>query len=219
MQERPRLGRTIERVGLILGALLVIYFRPFAHLFGGVDAQERMYGAWLEVAIFCAAWALAKTIYLFGFRRNEQRLEMAAIKEEVRSGRMKRMPLLTRAALLIGMLALLGLGSRATEPYRSQILHFAVPLFLILAGIELDHILRPGNSELPYPKDELVMFFRARMLTAGYVTAILALAGIYVVSLLSLQYIAYLLPVGITLSLLVPAYLYCRLDRSAGVNE
>jgi len=57
------------------------------------------------------------------------------------------------------------------------------------------------------------MFFRARMLKAGYVTAIAALVGLYLTSLFATQYVGLLLPIVLTVSLLVPAVIYHRLDR------
>ena len=215
-RRRPRKRWGLSNALFLVAVVLVVYFQPFAHLFAGLAAYERIHGEWLEVAILAAAWALAQTIYLFGFRRDQRRAEMAALREDILSGRMKRLSLLPRGALLIGTLALVSLGVYAPEPYGWQILSVAAPLFLLLAAAELGRILHPGDSVLPDPHDELLMFFRGRMLTAGYVTAILALAGIYIVSLFSVRYIAYLLPAGITLSLLVPAWLYYRLDRRAG---
>jgi hypothetical protein len=81
--------------------------------------------------------------------------------------------------------------------------------------LELSTVLRPGDSVLPDPRDELLLFCRARMLKAGYVTAIVALAGLYLTSLFASQYIGLLIPIVLTVSLLVPALVYRRFDQQA----
>jgi hypothetical protein len=53
------------------------------------------------------------------------------------------------------------------------------------------------------------------MLKAGYVTAIVALAGLYLTSLFASQYIGLLIPIVLTVSLLVPALVYRRFDQQA----
>ena len=63
--------------------------------------------------------------------------------------------------------------------------------------------------------DELLLFFRARMLKVGYVTTILALTALYVASVFASPYIGLLVPIALTISLLVPAFVYRRLDRQA----
>lgn len=57
------------------------------------------------------------------------------------------------------------------------------------------------------------MFFRARMLKAGPVTATAALVGLYLTSGFATQYVGFLLPIVLTVSLLVPVLVYHRLDR------
>jgi hypothetical protein len=53
------------------------------------------------------------------------------------------------------------------------------------------------------------------MLKVGYVTAILALTALYVASLFASPYVGLLVPIALTISLLVPAFVYRRLDRQA----
>jgi O-antigen ligase len=71
----------------------------------------------------------------------------------------------------------------------------------------------------PDPHDELLKFFKARTLQVGYSTAIFALAALYIVSLSGSRYVAILLPLALAISLLVPAFVYRRLDRRAGADE
>ena len=90
-----------------------------------------------------------------------------------------------------------------------------MPLFLLFAAVELNCIIYPGETLHPDLHDELLLFFRAQMLKVGYVTAILALTALYVASLFTSPYVGLLLPIALTISLLVPAFVYRRLDRQA----
>jgi len=69
------------------------------------------------------------------------------------------------------------------------------------------------------PHDELLNFFKARMLQAGYTTAMLSVSALFLVSLFTPKYVGVLLPVVLTISLLAPAIVYVRLDRQAGTDE
>jgi hypothetical protein len=198
----------------IAALLLVTYFKPFAYLLG-LQAFERRHGDWPEILILCAVLIVSEAIYLWGFRRPEQLAELAAVKEDLRKGRLKRVPLAARCAFLLATLGLVCIGWYAPEPHGPKILAVAVPLFLLFAVLELSTVLRPGDSLLPDPRDELLMFFRARMLKAGYVTAVAALVVLYLTSLFATQYVGLLLPIVLTVSLLVPALVYRRLDRRA----
>jgi hypothetical protein len=199
---------------VLTASLLVTYFKPFAYLFG-LQAFERRHGDRVELWILFAVLIVSKAIYLWGFRRSEQLAELAAVKEDVRQGRLKRMPLAARCVFLLGTLGLVCIGWYAPEPHSTKILALAVPLFLLFAVLELSTVLRPGDSVLPDPRDELLLFCRARMLKAGYVTAIVALAGLYLTSLFASQYIGLLIPIVLTVSLLVPALVYRRFDQQA----
>jgi hypothetical protein len=125
------------------------------------------------------------------------------------------MSLAARWAFLLASLGLVCIGWYVPEPHSTKILAFTVPLFVLLATMELSTVLSPGDVVLPNPRDELLMFFRARMLKAGYVTAIAALVGIYLTSLFATQYVGLLIPIALTVSLLVPGLVYYRLDRQA----
>ena len=192
-------------------------YRPSAHLFGFVAFEER-YDASIEVVLFCLVELALRATYLLLFRACRL-AEYEATKAQLRQGQLKRMPFAVRAAFLLCMLALVSLGWYAHEPYGSRILAVAVPLFLLFAAAEFGAILQPGDSLLPDPHDELLQFFRTRMLQTGYVTAILALIGLYLLSLWGPRYLGLLLPFVLTLSLLTPAFMYNRLNRQAGPDE
>jgi hypothetical protein len=194
--------------------VLVVYYRPFANLLG-IEAFEVHHGVWPEVAILCGTLIVLKAVYLRIFRRSEQRAEFASLKEALLQGRVQRMSLATRCIFLLGALALVSVGWFAREPIGTRILALAVPLFLIFAAVELNFSIQPGETLLPDPHDELLLFFRARMLKVGYVTAILALTALYVASLFASPYMGLLVPIALTISLLVPAFVYRRLDRQA----
>jgi hypothetical protein len=190
---------------------LVVYYRPFANLLG-IEAFEVHHGVWPEVAILCGALIGLEAVYLLIFRRSEQLTEFASLKEALLQGRVQRMSLATRCIFLLGALALVSLG---WFPIGTRILALAVPLFLLFAAVELNFIIYPGETLHPDPHDELLLFFQARMLKVGYVTAILALTALYVASLFASPYMGLLVPVALTISLLVPAFVYRRLDRQA----
>ena len=194
--------------------VLVIYYRPFANL-PGIEAFEAHHGVWPEVAILSGVLMVLialKEVCLWIFRRSEQRAEFASRREALLQGRVQRMPLAMRCIFLLGALALVSVG---WFPIGTRILAIAVPLFLLFAVMEFNGIIYPGETLHPDPHDELLLFFRAQMLKVGYVTAILALTALYVASLFALPYVGLLLPIALTVSLLVPAFVYRRLDRQA----
>jgi hypothetical protein len=51
------------------------------------------------------------------------------------------------------------------------------------------------------------------LLKVGYITAILALATLYIASLFASPYMGLLVPIVLTISLLIPAFTYRRLER------
>lgn len=198
--------------------LLAAHYKPFAHWFDFTAFEER-HGDWPEMLLMLPLLIAAKALYLRIFRQSTPSAELEAKKRQVAQGRVKRPPLSVRSAFLLGTLALVSLGWYAPEPHGGRILAIAVPLFLLFAAIEFSAVVRPGDSVLPDPRDELLLFFRARMLKVGYVTAILALISLYLVSLFANSYVGLLLPFVLTISLLTPAFLYSRLNRQAGPDE
>jgi hypothetical protein len=204
----------------VMGAayLLAAHYRPFAHLFDFTAFEER-HGDWPEILLTLTVLIALKAIYLRAFRHSTSRTELEALKQQMAQGRLKRLPLSVRSVFLLCMLSLVSLGWYAPEPHGGRILAIAVPLFLLFAAIEFSAVVRPGESVLPDPRDELLLFFRARMLKVGYITAILALVSLYLVSLFANTYVGLLLPFVLTLSLLTPAFLYSRLNRQAGPDE
>ncbi|HEX5418570.1 MAG TPA: hypothetical protein VFY39_01090 [Gammaproteobacteria bacterium] len=211
------LARWAEGAIFLAFIMLATHYRPFAHLFH-FEAFEQRRGHWPELLILLALWISLKETYYRIYRRDERRAETAAIKEDLLHGRIKRPPLWVRSLLLLAMLVLVCLGAFAGAHGDSQILVVTVPLFLLFALVELNIVLHPGDAMLPDARDELLAFFKARMLQAGYVTAVLALAGVYVVSLFAPKYLAWLLPILLTVTLLVPGLVYRRLDRQADAD-
>lgn len=210
--EKPfTLRRWIWLTILSAANVFVVYYRPFANL-PGIEAFEVHHGIWPEVAILSGVLIVLKAVYLGIFRRSEQRAEFASLKEALLQGRVQRMSLAIRCIFLLGALALVSLG---WFPIGTRILAIAVPLFLLFAAVELTCIIYPSETLHPDPHDELLLFFRARMIKVGYVTAILALTALYVASLFASPYMGLLLPIALTISLLVPAFVYRRLDRQA----
>ena len=121
-----------------------------------------------------------------------------------------------RWLFILSTLGLVIFGWVAPEPHRTHILALSVPLFLLFCAVELNVIVRPGETLLPDPGDELLAFFKARMLQAGYVASIAALVALYLTYLFAPAYVGLLLPAVLTACLLVPSLVYNRLDRQAG---
>jgi hypothetical protein len=193
-----------------------IWYQPLAHL--GLASFEARHGLLPEIVAASVLSVLVKSAYLHFFRREETRAEHAALRADIRSGRMKRMPLAARCVVLFLTLAMV-IGGTLLGPAGKGLLIIGVPMFLLFAAAELAVVLYPGNSLLPDPHDELLLFFKARTLQVGYVTAILSLAVLYVISLFGTHYLGLFVAVVLALSLMVPAFAYRRLDRRAGPDE
>jgi hypothetical protein len=163
-------------------------------------------------------WMACLTFPLF-FRRKARLAEQAAFREDLRQGRVKRMSLASRSAVMLVSLGLVVTGSLIQGPSEAVCLVLGVPALLLFAAEELNIILRPGDSVLTDRHDELLAFFRARTLQVGYSVAIFSLITVYLVSLLASRYVSALLPIVLTISLLAPSLFYNRLDRRAGIDE
>jgi hypothetical protein len=210
---------TIGFLIFMVGGLLVIYFRPFAYIFPGLDAYEGLHHATsLELVIYAMASIFVKAIYLWRFRREEQRQEIELVREDIKRGRITRPSFAVRWLFILCMLTLVSLGWFGTGHSRARLLAAAVPLFLIFVGAELNIVIHPGESLIPDARDELLTFFKARMLQAGYITAIATLAVLYLIYLLAPDYVGLVLPIVLVLCLLVPALVYRRLDRRAAAD-
>jgi len=197
---------------------LVIVCTPFARLFGFESFEARHGGLMLEVVIYSVICIVVETLYLSLFRRKQMGLELAETREAIASGRIKRMSLAARWLFLSFFLALVLLGSIASGPYRMGILTLSVPLFLLFCAAELGCIVNPGEALVPNPRDELLGFFKAKMLQAGYLTAIAALAILYLIYLAAPKYVGLLLPLALAACLLTPGLVYRRLDHQAASN-
>jgi hypothetical protein len=196
--------------------MAVIWYRPLAHL--GLAGFEARHDTWPEFVAAGVLLMLVRSAYLHFFRRQENRAELAALRADILSGRMKRMSLAARCVALLLALTLL-VGGTLMGPGGKGLLIIGVPMFLLFGAAELNVVLHPGDSVLPDPHDELLLFFKARTLQVGYCTAILSLAVLYIVSLFGTRYLGLLVAVVLALSLMVPAFAYRRLDRRAGPDE
>ena len=209
-------GRWTETAVLLLGTLLVLRYAPFAHVFGFESFEARHGGYMLDFYVYMTVWVIGKSIYLYFFSRKQGAAELAAVKNALRHGRLKRMSFAARWLFILCMLALVSLGWVAPEPHRTYILAVAAPLFLLFCASELNIVVHPGEALIPNPRDELLAFFKSRMLQAGYVASIAALVVLYLTYLFAPIYVGLLLPVVLTGCLLIPSLVYNRLDRLAG---
>ncbi|HEY4342541.1 MAG TPA: hypothetical protein VGM97_21570 [Steroidobacteraceae bacterium] len=162
-------------------------------------------------------WVVCLLLGFFG--RRARVAETAAFREDFRQGRVKRMSLASRSAVMLAALALVVAGSQIRGPYSAACLVLGVPVLLLFSVEELNILLRPGESVRTDRHDELAAFFRARTLQVGYSIAILSLLTVYIFSLFASRYVSALLPIVLTISLLAPSCLYSRLDRRAASDE
>jgi hypothetical protein len=212
----PSWSRWIETALLVIGQLFVLRYTPFARVFGFESFEARHGSYMLDSLIYMAAWVVGKSIYSYFFRREQQATELAAFKDALRYGRVKRMSFAARWLFILCTLSLVIFGWIASGPDRARLLAVAVPLFLLFCAVELNIIVHPGEAVFPDARDELLAFFKARMLQAGYVASIAALVVLYLIALLAPRYVGLLLPAVLTACLLVPSLVYNRLDHQAG---
>jgi hypothetical protein len=154
---------------------------------------------------------------LYIFRRKQRSAEQLRFREDLRAGRVQRISLATRCAVMLASLGLVVTGSLVEDG--TIFLMLGGPVLFLFAVEEFNIIMRPGDSVLTNPRDELLAFFKARSLQLGYSIAILSLAVLCLVGLFATRYVGVLLPVALTVSLLAPSLLYSRLDRRAGAAE
>ncbi len=204
-------GSWVEFGALLAGNTLVILYTPFAYVFGS-ESFEARHG----YAIYIVSWIVGKSLYLYVFRRKESAAELAAAKDAVRHGRAKRMSFAARWLFILCILGVVSLGWFAPEPHRTHILALAVPLFVLFCATELNIVVHPGETLMPNPRDEMLTFFKSRMLQAGYIASIAALVALYLTYLVAPVYVGLLLPAVLATCLLVPNLVYNRLDRQAG---
>ena len=183
----------------------------FAHLPWFQRFEER-HGFWTQLLF---AWASIPIMFIF--RRRRRIMDQLRFREDLRAGRVMRMSLATRCAVMLIALGMV-VGGSLIE-HGTLLLMLGGPVLLLFAVEEFNIILRPGNSVLTNPRDELLAFFKARSLQVGYAFAILSMAVLCLVSLFATRYVGALLPVGLTISLLAPSLFYSRLDRQAGSDE
>jgi hypothetical protein len=183
----------------------------FAHLPWFQRFEER-HGFWTQLLL---AWASIPIVFIF--RRRRRLTDQLRFRADLRAGRVMRMSLATRCAVML--IALVMVVSGSLTEHGTLLLMLGGPVLLLFAVEEFNIILRPGNSVLTDPRDELLAFFKARSMQVGYTIAILSMAVLCLVSLFATRYVGALLPVGLTLSLLAPSLFYSRLDRRAGSDE
>jgi hypothetical protein len=183
----------------------------FAHLAWFQGFEER-HGFWTQLLL---AWTSIPIIFIV--RRRQRITDQLRFREDFRAGRVKRMSLATRCAVMLTSLGLVVSGSLVEDG--TIFIMLGGPVLLLFAVEEFNIILRPGNSVLTNPRDELLAFFKARSFQVGYAIAILSMAVLCLLSFFATRYVGALLPVGLTISLLAPSLFYSRLDRRASCDE
>ena len=200
-------------VALATATVMLIHFALV--YFSWFQRFEERHGIWASIL---PSW-VGLTLVMHFFRRKQRLKEQAVYRMDLRQGRVARMSLASRCAVMLIALTLVVASAFIQNSYGRACLLLGVPVLMLFAMEELIIILRPGNFVFPDPHDELLAFFRARTLQVGYSIAILSLATLYLVSLFAPRYLAPLLPIMLVISLLAPSFFYSRLDRRAGANE
>jgi hypothetical protein len=165
------------------------------------------------------ATALAASIPNYYLSRRRRKAESAAFTAALRQGQITRMSLASRSVVLLVTLCLVVAGSQLKGPSGPILLLLGVPTMLLFAIEELNIVLRPGNTVSLRPSDELTVYFRGKSLLIGYAVAVVLLMVVFVVSLFATRYVVILLPAALIISLLVPTFIYGRLDIHADANE
>ena len=145
----------IEIALVIAGSLLLRFILSHFSWFQKLEEHHRF---WTELV---PIW-LVVIPFLYFFRRKHRLAENQAYSEDLRQGRVKRMSLVSRCVVILFTLGLVVTGSLMQGPDGTFYLLLGVPAFFLFAGAELVMILRPGNSVLGGPHDELLNFFKAQ---------------------------------------------------------
>ena len=168
--------------------------------------------AWLLVAV------IGKTVWLRVFRKEQRNAERERLRADLLNGRILRMPFAARiGGLLVSLVlafggALLRQVGHAVEPSMFWIV-WAAFLFFVLQ--ETACLLAPGEALLPDPNDELLAFFRGRVLKAGFSAAVASLATVSLLACFLPVAVAPALPVCLAASVLLPACLLRRFEHEA----
>ena len=170
--------------------------------------------AWLLIAI------VGETVWSRCTRRG--RAARARRRADLLAGRVLRMPFAARVGVLLGsMVLVLGVvalrrSGHAVEPGMVAI---AWVVFLTAVLHETACLMLPGASVLPDPRDELMAFFRGRVLMAGFAAAIASLALVSLLAVFLPAAMVAALPVCLAASVLIPAWLLRRLEREADAAD
>ncbi len=202
-------GIQLVLVVLICGLLRVMLERATWY-----RILEERHGFWASAIPTWVVVVLSAMIF-----QRLRRSDWEAYREDLRRGRVRRMSFASRSSALLIALALVVAGEVVAGWIRAACILVGVPLLLFFGLEELIIILRPGDFIFPNPRDELLAFFRGRTLQAGYGVGILSLSMLFILSLLAPRYVALVLPIALTVTLLTPSFLFNRLDRRAGADE
>lgn len=206
-------------IGYVAICLLVWKFRPLAHLLADDRLDTGVYLV-IETTGLLIVWIIVKAILLSTLFRDQQRAEYHAAVAALRARQVERASLLTRCVIQLVVLGVVTLGWVDHQQNGNWwgLLAF-VPVFIVFALAELSVTLRPGDRLIPDPHDELMQFFRARMLRAGYLSALACMLVVFLASLIAPRYASLLVLVALSVTLLVPGFSYARLDREAAAGE
>lgn len=209
LKEAAIAGVQVVLVALICGLLRAMLDR--ATWYRGFEERHEFWAFCIPIWV-----VLVLTVLVF---QRARRSDWEAYHQDLQLGRVRRRSFASRSVTLLIALALVVAGESTLGWIRMACLLLGVPLLLFFGIEELVIILRPGDFIFTNPRDELLTFFRGRTLQAGYGIGILSLSTLFILSLLAPRYVALVLPIALTVTLLTPSLLFNRLDRQAGADE
>ncbi len=197
--------------------MLIWAFHPITSLLGWPESGKTIHTwpdtlAWLVLAIG------GQALWRHHYRRNQSRADKEQLRADLLNGRLKRISFGSRVFGLLGCLTLVVCGETFRHAGRTTdttLLLLAWMAFLFFILQETVMLIKPGESLLPDPNDELLAFLRGRALAVGFAAAILGLVAMSLLALLRSDLLALVMPVCLTVSVLVPAWRLHRLEKEA----
>ncbi len=202
------------RIGVMVAAG---YYRPFAFLFGFRD-YERNHGGWPEYAICAGVFLVTSVVWSLTFGKSGFRAEMRETRKNLLDGQIRPVSFSARMTFLLGSLLILIIAlidSGRAGAHHDGFLPLATGLFSLFVLVEVSRLMFPGDSMLYNPDDELQSFLQFRSMKTAYVTSVIVLFVLFVIAVLMPSLLLFACPVGLTVTLIVPAVTYYRLDLQA----
>lgn len=209
-------GFWVEKV-LIVGTLIAAgRYQPVEALLRLPKSTSGL--PWRDATVWLICACFVKTVWTHTFRAEENKAERRALRAALLADRLPHMDIRVRIAGLLMSLGFLLLVSSERHPdLRGHCLAWS--LFALFVLIELSILLVPSESMLPKPSDEFLIFLRARVARAGFLTALVGLFGVAIAASFGGHAASLATPVGIAAGVLVPSVILRRLEQEADAES